>query len=97
MINAIVTVFKYSALVLTILVLSHIIQIKGTTISQHVENGMNWVSGGRSHASITTRVTQELSSAIHLNSKVEPLDADITHEDQNQLDSVIKKSAHHRK
>jgi len=95
MISAIVSVLKYSALVLTILVLSHIIQVKGTTISQHVENGMNWVSGGRSHASITTRVTQQFSSAIHHEAKVEPLDSDITHEDKKELDSVIKKSAGH--
>lgn len=97
MINAIITVFKYSALVLTVLVLSHIIQVRGTTISQHVENGMNWVSGGRSHASITTRVTQQFSSAIHRDVKVEPMDSDITHEDKKELDSVIKKSAAHRR
>lgn len=96
MINAIVTVFKYSALVLTVLVLSHIIQIRGTTISRHVENGMNFVSGGRSHASIT-RVTQQFSSALHSGTKVEALDSDITHDDKKELDSVIKKSsAYHR-
>ena len=97
MINAIISVFKYSALVLTILVLSHIIQVRGTTISQHVENGMNWVSGGRSHASITTRVTQQFSSALHRESKIEPLDSDITHDDQKELDTVIKKSSAHRR
>ena len=81
MLNMIIGIFKYSALVLTVLVLSHIVQVRGTTISQHVENGMNWVSGGRSHASIT-RVTQEFSSAIHLDS------------DQKELNTVIKKSSH---
>ena len=93
MINAIVTVFKYSALVLTILVLSHIVQVKGVTVSQHVENGINWVSGGRSHANFS-RVTQQFSSAIHHEGKE---DADgISKDDKKELDTVIKKSSHHR-
>ena len=93
MISAIGSVLKYSALVLVVLVLSHIVQIKGVSISQHVENGMNWVSGGHSHASFSS-VTQQFSSAIHHETKE---DADgISHEDKKELDSVIKKSSHHR-
>lgn len=93
MINTIVAVFKYSALILTVLVLSHIVQIRGTTISQHVENGMNWVSGGR-HASIT-RVSQTFSSALHRDSRREPAaDADdLTRDDQKELNSVIHNSS----
>lgn len=91
MINAITTFMKYSALVLTILVLSHIIQVKGTTISQHVENGMNWVSGGRHASNFTTRVTQQFSSATH-NKDAEDADG-ISKSDKQELDSVIKKSS----
>jgi hypothetical protein len=92
MMNTIAAVFKYSFLVLTILVLSHVIQIKGTTVSQHVENGMSWVSGGRSHSNFTTRVTQQFSSAVHHDAKE---DADgISREDKKELDSVIKRSSH---
>ena len=96
MINAIAGVFKYSALVLLVLVLSHIVQIKGTSISQHVENGMNWVSGGHSRAGNTiSKVTQQFSSAVHHDTKE---DADgISHEDKKELESVIKRSStHHR-
>ncbi len=93
MINAIGSVLKYSGLVLIVLVLSHIVQIKGVTISQHVENGMNWVSGGRSHANIS-RVTQQFSSALHREPRE---DADgISPEDKKELDSVIKRSSHRR-
>jgi hypothetical protein len=93
MISAIVTALKYSALVLTVLVLSHIIQIKGTTISRHVENGMSWVSGGRSYSNISS-VTQHFSSAVHHDNKE---DADgISNEDKKELDSVIKRSSRRR-
>lgn len=93
MINAIVTALKYSALVLTVLVLSHIIQIKGVTISRHVENGMNWVSGGRSYTGISS-VTRQFSSAVHHENHE---DADgISREDKSELDSVIKKSSRRR-
>lgn len=99
MINAIMGAVKYTGLVLLILVLSHIIQIKGTTISQHVENGMNWVSGGHSRAGITTRVSQTFSSAIqNRKTTVEPEDADgISKSDRNELDNVIKRSSGHRR
>ncbi len=93
-------IVKYSALVLTVLVLSHIVQIKGTTISQHVENGMNWVSGGRSYANNSiSRVTQQFSSAIQQNpSKAEKEDADgISRADKQELDSVIKRASSHRR
>ena len=96
MISTIVSILKYSALVLTILVLSHIVQIKGVTISQHVENGLNWVSGGHSHSSFSnfSSISQQFSSAIHHDTKE---DADgISRDDKKELDSVIKKSSHRR-
>ena len=94
MMSTITAVFKYSFLVLTVLVLSHIIQIRGTTISRHVENGMSWITGGRSYSSGISRVTQQFSSAIHHETKE---DADgISHEDKNELNSVIRKSGNRR-
>lgn len=90
MFNAIAAVFKYSVLVLTILVLSHIIQIKGVTVSRHVENGLNWMTGGRTHAQIS-KISQQFSSAVHHETK-ENADG-ISKEDQKQLDSVIFRSS----
>lgn len=91
MMNTIVTVVKYTALVLVVLVLSHIIQIRGTTISRHVEKGLNWFTGGH-HASITS-ITQHFSSAIPTNSKNNEKDDDgITIEDKKELAKIIRKS-----
>jgi hypothetical protein len=97
MMNAIAGFFKYSALVLTILVLSHIIQVKGVTISQHVENGMNWVSGSRSNAGLTT-ITRQFSSANSRedNRKLEDADG-VSNTDKKELDGVIKHSIRFRK
>lgn len=90
MFNAIAAVFKYSVLVLTILVLSHIIQIKGVTISRHVENSLNWMTGGRTHAQIS-KISQQFSSAVHHEPK-ENADG-ISKEDQKKLDSIIFRSS----
>jgi hypothetical protein len=107
MFNLIASIFKYSLLVLTILVLSHIIEIKGVSISQHVKNAMNWTSG-LSPTHEATKVSQEISSAVtsatksvadlknHHEEAVKAMDADITPQDQNQLNRVISTSEHHR-
>ena len=87
-------VIKYSAIVIGVIVLSHIIQIKGLTISQHVERGMSWLAGGPREV---TRVTQQFSSGVvnafrdrDSNNRVERApDADITSADQRQLDRII--------
>lgn len=85
-------ILKYSALVLVVIVLSHIIQVRGRTVSQHVEHSMNWIAGSPREV---TRVTQELSSSVvgafrDRGSRVERApDADITASDQRQLDRVI--------
>lgn len=97
MMNAITGFLKYSALVLTILVLSHIIQVKGVTISQHVENGMNWFSGSRSHAGLTT-ITRQFSSANSREEQRSLEDADgVSTSDKKELDGVIKHSIKFRK
>jgi hypothetical protein len=97
MMNAIASFFKYSALILTILVLSHIIQVKGTTISQHVENGMNWVSGSRTSSGLTT-ITRQFSSANTREDVRKMEDADgVSNDDKKELDGVIKHSIRFRK
>lgn len=92
MIQFIVSVFKYSALVLAILILSHVIQIKGTTISRHVENAMDWVSGDNP----TRRNVRESMVELREGNKarIETLNraAEFTPEDQKQLNQVIQKS-----
>ena len=90
MMNALGNLIKYTGMVLVILVLSHIIQIKGTTISQHVENGLNLFTGGR-HAS-TTRVTQQFSSAQQ---NIEDADG-ISRNDKNELNHVIQNHSRRR-
>ena len=99
-------VVKYSAVVLLVLVLSHIIQIRGTTISQHVENALNSIAGMQPKREIT-RVTQELSSSVsnvirlrtantHSDRFSAPVagDKDISASDQRQLNHLIQKAQH---
>jgi hypothetical protein len=57
MIKIIGSVFRYSLLVLVILVLSHVVEIKGVSISQHVLNGMQFLT-----AFTPTRMAQKISS-----------------------------------
>ncbi|MBS1959889.1 MAG: hypothetical protein JST80_10480 [Bdellovibrionales bacterium] len=94
---------KYGALVILVLILSHIIQIRGTTISQHVENTMDWVAGIKPKREIT-KVTQELSSSVNnvirlrtANTRAErgtsaSADTDISAGDQRQLNHLIQKT-----
>ena len=101
------SIFKYSLLVLAIIVLSHIVEIKGVSISQHVKNAMNWTTDV-SPLRQAGRVTHELSSAVaaagqsvadikkHNEQAMKALDADITPQDQNQLNRVISRSENHR-
>lgn len=86
-------VIKYTALVLAVIVLSHIIQIRGRTVSQHVERTMDWIAGSPREM---TRVTQQFSSTVthafrdRVDTRVERApDADITAADQRQLDRLI--------
>lgn len=82
MLSLIGSIFKYSSLVLVVLVLSHIIQIKGTTISRHVENGLNGITQF-SPTRTVTRITREMSSA--------ELDQ-VSEKDERELNQVIQKS-----
>ncbi len=92
MVQALGSVFKYSGLVLLILVLSHIVEIKGVTISQHVENGLNRISGGQHSSHL--HVTQQFSSAEQ---QLTAEDADgFSKEDKSKLNEVIKSHSRRR-
>jgi hypothetical protein len=92
MFQALGSIVKYSGLVLLILVLSHIVEIKGVTISQHVENGLNHLSGGRHSSHV--HVTQQFSSAQQ---QVIHEDADgFSNEDRNKLNAVIQNHSRRR-
>ncbi len=42
--NTIRAILKWSLLVLVILALSHIVEIRGVSVSEHVRNALNWIS-----------------------------------------------------
>jgi hypothetical protein len=106
MLTLISGIFKYSLLVLTILVLSHVIEIKGVTISQHVQNSLNWITSlnptrevhqvSREISSTASNLSATLASVKnHSEEAHKALDSDITPQDQNQLNRVITTSEHH--
>jgi cell shape-determining protein MreC len=89
---------KYSSLVLLVLVLSHVIQIRGVSISKHVERTMSWFASAPQQV---TRVTQEFSSGVShqmdsvirlRSSKVErDPSSDISPSDQRELKQLIER------
>jgi hypothetical protein len=86
------TIFKYSLLVLVILVLSHIVEIQGVTISQHVLNGMHFASG-YSPKKQAERIQEDYSKALQTRMKeLNKLDAEVSPEDQKALNQLIRKS-----
>jgi hypothetical protein len=86
------TLIKYSLLVLTILILSHIIEIQSVTISQHVLNGMHWISG-YSPKSQVTHLSNEISHAVQSRvGEINKIDAEVSRDDQKALNNVIQKS-----
>ena len=91
MIQLIVGIFKYSILVVVILVLSHIIQIKGVTVSRHVENAMNWVSGANPARDFNQSMGDIRDGMKHRNEMLNQA-AEFSAEDQKQLNQVIQKS-----
>jgi hypothetical protein len=90
MLSLIGSTIKYTGLILMVLVLSHIIQVRGVSISQHVENTLDSIA----HFSPTRevkRVTREMSSAIQTRSNDTDLDKHDS-EDQRELKRVIERS-----
>ncbi len=45
MMDTIRAIFKWTLLVLVILALSHMVEIRGVSVSQHVLNALHWVGG----------------------------------------------------
>lgn len=90
-------ILKVSGFVVLVLVLSHIIQVRGVSISQHVENAMGWFAGTPRQV---TRVTQEFSSgvahqvgrAIQLRSADPSKKQEIEIEDQKALNRIIERN-----
>ncbi|MBU6153459.1 MAG: hypothetical protein KGP28_04075 [Bdellovibrionales bacterium] len=97
MLKLIGSVLKYSLLVLLILVLSHIVEIKGVTLSQHVLNGMGRVSGFTPSVKIN-QITDGYSRSLKTRlEQIRGIDPDVTPEDQKALDRVIEHSQASRK
>ncbi len=96
MISFMGAIFKYTGLVLSVLILSHIIQIKGVTISQYVDMGMNWVSGVNPSAPferVTRGVTKQVEARNKMLERSLKDDAEVTKSDQKALNQVIETSA----
>ena len=103
MLKLIGAIFKYSTLVVVILVLSHIVEIKGVTVSKHVENALNFV-GGFNPKQISKNLSAQLkdqykkideigSEASSILEKTRaPADAGVTAEDEKQLQNTIEKA-----
>ena len=88
-------IFKSSLLVLVILVLSHIIEIKGVTISQHVLNGMNTFSG-YSPQRQAQKITEDYTKTVKLRmNELNKLDSEVSPDDQKALNQVIQKAQGH--
>ena len=86
-------IFKYSFLVLTVLVLSHIIEIEGVTISQHVLHAMHFVTNNNPKTKVD-RITADYSKIMQNRIKeinqIEP-DED-SPANQQALNRVIERS-----
>jgi hypothetical protein len=94
MIKAISAVFKYSFLVLVILVLSHVVEIKGVSISQHVLNGMHLISGFTPQKQ-AQKIAEDYSSI--LNKRIKEIDQgefEVSPEDRKALERIIQRSNH---
>jgi hypothetical protein len=97
MINLIGNILKYSLLVLVIIILSHIIEIKGVTVSQHVLNGMHSVSGydPKSQAErLTSDITKTMQKHVD---DINKAGSDVAPADQKALNQVIENSEKQRR
>lgn len=102
MLNIIGAVFKYSVLVVVVLVLSHVVQIRGVSISRHVEHALDW-TGEFSPRKITRSIGSALSSKLNYEDRVEKIDStrssaetkvdhEISRDDEKQLHQIIHSS-----
>jgi predicted S18 family serine protease len=85
-------IFKYSLLVLVILILSHIVEVKGVTISQHVLNAIHFVSGYSPEKQMK-KITDGYSTVMkNRMEQLRSVDSEISKDDQKALNQVIQKS-----
>ena len=92
-------IFKYTLLTLAILVLSHIIEVQGVTISQHVLKTMHWVSG-YSPKIEANRITADISRSmqVHVNELNNiRVDSEVSSADERALNHVIEGSQARKK
>ena len=92
MFNFIGGVFKYTGLVLLILVLSHVIEVKGVSVSNHVLHFMNGASRLNPKAQ-ADKITAEFSKTMQTRvSDLNQIDKEISTDDQKALNKVIETS-----
>ena len=91
------SVIKWSLLTLTIIVLSHIIEIQGVTISQHVLNGMHMVSGYTPKNPVKTIKEDYVKTMNKRMEDLNKIDQEVTPEDQKALNQVIQKDQQQHK
>jgi len=92
MFKVIGAVFKYTMLVLTILILSHIIQIKGVSISEHVLNAMNTVGNFSPTREVQKMARTLQKGATHLKVAEQASEPEMNPDDEHALDNVIENS-----
>ena len=92
MLNFIGGVFKYTFIVLAVLVLSHVIEIQGSSISQHVYRTMHLFPSLNPKLS-ADRITSSFSKTVEDRmSQLKSIDNEISTDDQKALNQVIETS-----
>ena len=92
MIKVIGAVFKYTMLVLTILILSHIIQIRGVSISDHVLNAMNAIGSFSPTHEVQKMARTLQKEAAHLKAVEKAAESEASPDDEHALNDLIEKS-----
>ena len=92
MLKLIGSIFKYSLLVLAILALSHIVEVKGVSVSQHVLNGMKFITGFSPSRQIN-QITESYSNTMKTHfEEIQKADPEINPDDQKALNRVIEQA-----
>ena len=96
MLGLISSLIKYSLFAVVVLVLSHLVEFQGQTISKHVEKWMK-VAQIYTPEKQAKLLSEEYKGALDARMKeLNKLDADISPEDQQALKQVIERSENRR-
>lgn len=96
MFSLIGSIFKYSLLTLTILVLSHIVEIEGVTISEHVRRGMHFF-GSFSPVGQAKSIQSDFKNIMNKRTEdLNKIDAEVSAADQKALNQVIQNAQQKR-